>query len=32
MRVTLLDKELGSILIDGSSVDGNEGSIKLDYE
>lgn len=31
MRVSLVDKILGTILIDASSVDNNEGSVMLDY-
>ena len=31
MRVTLLEKEKGSILVDGTSLDFNDGTVKLDH-
>jgi hypothetical protein len=31
MRVSLIETDTGSILADGSSIDDNEGSVKLDY-
>lgn len=31
MRVSLIEAKTGSILADASSIDDNEGSVRLDY-